>query len=67
MTANFSEASKIGQGGCATVYRGKLRDGRIIAIKRTKKVILLEDRCIQYTSPQTTSCNITLGNVAKNK
>lgn len=67
MTANFSAASKIGQGGCATVYRGKLPDGRIIAIKRTKKVILLEDRCIQYTSPQTISCNIMLGNVAKNK
>jgi hypothetical protein len=67
MTANFSEASKIGQGGCAKVYRGKLPDGRIIAIKRTNKVILLEDRCIQYTSPQTISCNIMLGNVAKDK
>ncbi|KAM0840029.1 hypothetical protein ACQ4PT_059937 [Festuca glaucescens] len=37
-TSNFSEQNKIGQGNFGTVYRGKLRDGSIIAIKRAKKV-----------------------------
>ncbi|CAK9200393.1 unnamed protein product [Sphagnum troendelagicum] len=36
-TANFSVSNKIGQGGFGMVYRGKLRDGRIVAIKRAKK------------------------------
>jgi serine/threonine protein kinase len=39
-TANFSVSNKIGQGGFGMVYRGKLRDGRIVAIKRAKKVYL---------------------------
>jgi serine/threonine protein kinase len=37
-TGNFSPSNKIGQGGFGLVYRGKLRDGRIVAIKRGKKV-----------------------------
>jgi serine/threonine protein kinase len=36
-TANFSPSNKIGQGGFGMVYRGKLRDGRLVAIKRGKK------------------------------
>ncbi|XP_051226658.1 calmodulin-binding receptor-like cytoplasmic kinase 2 isoform X2 [Lolium perenne] len=36
-TSNFSEQNKIGQGNFGTVYKGKLRDGSIIAIKRAKK------------------------------
>jgi len=36
-TANFSVSNKIGQGGFGMVYRGKLWDGRIVAIKRAKK------------------------------
>uniref|UniRef100_A0ACD5XF95 Uncharacterized protein n=1 Tax=Avena sativa TaxID=4498 RepID=A0ACD5XF95_AVESA len=36
-TSNFSEQNKIGQGNFGTVYRGKLRDGSIIAVKRAKK------------------------------
>ncbi|KAM0892786.1 hypothetical protein ACQ4PT_025547 [Festuca glaucescens] len=36
-TSNFSEENKIGQGNFGTVYKGKLRDGSIIAIKRAKK------------------------------
>lgn len=36
-TANFSPSNKIGQGGFGMVYRGRLRDGRMVAIKRGKK------------------------------
>lgn len=40
VTGNFSESHKIGQGGFGTVYRGKLRDGTVVAIKRAKKVCI---------------------------
>lgn len=37
-TSNFSEQNKIGKGNFGTVYKAKLRDGSIIAVKRAKKV-----------------------------
>eukprot|EP00250_Pteridium_aquilinum_P017031 c23418_g3_i1 orf=346-1011(+) len=36
-TSNFSPSLKIGQGGFGTVYKGKLKDGSFVAIKRAKK------------------------------
>uniref|UniRef100_A0A803N956 Uncharacterized protein n=1 Tax=Chenopodium quinoa TaxID=63459 RepID=A0A803N956_CHEQI len=33
-TDNFSEHNKLGQGGFGSVYKGKLRDGQEIAVKR---------------------------------
>ncbi|KAF7031625.1 hypothetical protein CFC21_042929 [Triticum aestivum] len=36
-TSNFSEQNKIGKGNFGTVYKAKLRDGSIIAVKRAKK------------------------------
>ncbi|KAG9134093.1 hypothetical protein Leryth_004786 [Lithospermum erythrorhizon] len=38
-TKRFSPNLKIGQGGFGTVYKGQLRDGTIVAIKRAKKDI----------------------------
>ncbi|KAF8376797.1 hypothetical protein HHK36_031533 [Tetracentron sinense] len=38
-TDKFSTANRIGDGGFGTVYKGKLRDGSIVAIKRAKKNI----------------------------
>jgi hypothetical protein len=38
VTSNFSPSHKIGQGGFGTVYKGKLRDGTVVAVKRAKKV-----------------------------
>ncbi|CAN1846498.1 Calmodulin-binding receptor-like cytoplasmic kinase 1 [Linum perenne] len=36
-TNNFSSGNKIGEGSFGTVYKGKLRDGTLIAVKRAKK------------------------------
>ncbi|PKI47969.1 hypothetical protein CRG98_031633 [Punica granatum] len=33
-TDNFSHDNLIGEGGCAEVYRGKLPDGELVAVKR---------------------------------
>lgn len=37
-TDNFSDAFKLGKGGFGTVYKGKLSNGREIAVKRLSKV-----------------------------
>ncbi|XP_023881460.2 calmodulin-binding receptor-like cytoplasmic kinase 2 [Quercus suber] len=36
-TENFSPANKIGEGAFGTVYKGRLKDGRLVAIKRMKQ------------------------------
>ncbi|EYU32403.1 hypothetical protein MIMGU_mgv11b0242162mg, partial [Erythranthe guttata] len=35
-TENFSAANQIGEGGFGTVYKGKLKDGSVFAVKRAK-------------------------------
>lgn len=39
ITGNFSPANKIGEGAFGAVYRAKLEDGPIVAVKRAKKAI----------------------------
>lgn len=39
-TRNFSPSWKIGQGGFGTVYKGRLEDGTLVAVKRAKKVLM---------------------------
>uniref|UniRef100_A0A453D3C6 Protein kinase domain-containing protein n=1 Tax=Aegilops tauschii subsp. strangulata TaxID=200361 RepID=A0A453D3C6_AEGTS len=41
-TRNFSEANVIGEGGYSVVYRGQLRDGTMVAVKRLKKYYLTD-------------------------
>ncbi|KAH7549937.1 hypothetical protein JRO89_XS13G0108000 [Xanthoceras sorbifolium] len=36
-TENFSPANKAGEGASGTVYKGKLGDGSVVAVKRAKK------------------------------
>ncbi|XVF05387.1 hypothetical protein REPUB_Repub05bG0167500 [Reevesia pubescens] len=36
-TGNFSPVNKIGEGGFGIVYKGKLKDGSLVAVKRAKK------------------------------
>lgn len=35
-TCNWSPSNKIGQGGFGLVYKGRLKDGRMVAIKRSR-------------------------------
>lgn len=37
-TGKFSAEKIIGEGGFGTVYLGKLNDGSLVAVKRSKKV-----------------------------
>ncbi|KAL4178811.1 hypothetical protein AMTRI_Chr13g117020 [Amborella trichopoda] len=36
-TDNFSDANKLGEGGYGPVYKGKLQDGKMVAVKRLSK------------------------------
>jgi serine/threonine protein kinase len=40
VTENFSPSNKIGEGGFGSVYKGKLRNGKLVAVK----VLSLESR-----------------------
>ncbi|KAJ0970280.1 hypothetical protein J5N97_023157 [Dioscorea zingiberensis] len=49
-TKNFSASLKIGQGGFGTVYKGKLEDGTLIAVKRAKKNMYDNHLSVEFKS-----------------
>lgn len=52
-TQNFSPSLRLGEGGFGTVYKARLQDGQIVAIKLAKKV---SEICKKLSS-NTWSCN----------
>ncbi|CAN6566162.1 unnamed protein product [Malus baccata var. baccata] len=49
-TKNFSPSFKIGQGGFGTVYKGRLGDGTLVAIKRAKKSVYDKHLGVEFQS-----------------
>ncbi|KAA8516073.1 hypothetical protein F0562_019252 [Nyssa sinensis] len=49
-TRNFSPVFKIGQGGFGTVYKGRLADGTLVAIKRAKKSVYDKHLGVEFQS-----------------
>ncbi|KAK1267438.1 Calmodulin-binding receptor-like cytoplasmic kinase 2 [Acorus gramineus] len=49
-TRNFSPNFKIGQGGFGTVYKGRLEDGTVVAIKRAKKNMYDKHLSVEFQS-----------------
>ncbi|KAH7437895.1 hypothetical protein KP509_05G094000 [Ceratopteris richardii] len=43
-TNGFNEAMKVGEGGYGAVYKGVLRDGSIVAVKKLRMSTMLEDQ-----------------------
>ncbi|KMT13207.1 hypothetical protein BVRB_4g086110 isoform A [Beta vulgaris subsp. vulgaris] len=62
-TENFSQANKIGQGGFGLVYKGKLRDGTLVAVK----VLSAESRqgLREFVTELTVLANIEHENLVK--
>ncbi|XAR52541.1 Non-specific serine/threonine protein kinase [Bertholletia excelsa] len=63
-TNNFSQENLIGKGGYADVFKGRLRDGQLIAVKRMKKGTT-EDQIVGFLSEIGTIAHVHHPNTAK--
>ncbi|GLT46583.1 hypothetical protein SLA2020_203270 [Shorea laevis] len=64
-TGKFSPASKIGQGGFGTVYKGRLDDGTLVAIKRAKKSLYDKHLGVEFQSEIRTLAQVEHLNLVK--
>ncbi|XP_021906311.1 calmodulin-binding receptor-like cytoplasmic kinase 2 isoform X2 [Carica papaya] len=64
-TRNFSPTCKIGQGGFGTVYKGRLDDGTVVAIKRAKKTIYDKHLGVEFLSEVLTLSQVEHLNLVK--
>ncbi|KAJ3668894.1 hypothetical protein LUZ60_010844 [Juncus effusus] len=64
-TSNFNDGFRIGQGGFGTVYKGKLRDGTLIAVKRAKKVMYDQQLSAEFRSEIETLSKVEHSNLVR--
>ncbi|KAH8488707.1 hypothetical protein H0E87_024368 [Populus deltoides] len=64
-TRNFSPTFKIGQGGFGTVYKGRLQDGTVVAIKRAKKSVYDKHLGVEFQSEIRTLARVEHLNLVK--
>ncbi|KAK6920097.1 Protein kinase domain [Dillenia turbinata] len=64
-TRNFSPSFKIGQGGFGTVYKGRLEDGSVVAIKRAKKSVYDKHLGVEFRSEIQTFARVEHLNLVK--
>ncbi|XP_052211047.1 calmodulin-binding receptor-like cytoplasmic kinase 2 [Diospyros lotus] len=64
-TRNFSPLLKIGQGGFGTVYKGRLEDGTLVAIKRAKKSVYDKHLGVEFQSEVQTLAHVEHLNLVK--
>ncbi|KAF8010367.1 hypothetical protein BT93_J1099 [Corymbia citriodora subsp. variegata] len=57
-TGNFSASNVVGEGAFGTVYKGKLRDGSLVAIKRAKKDMLNQRASAEFKNEVLTMSKI---------
>ncbi|XP_022857472.1 calmodulin-binding receptor-like cytoplasmic kinase 2 [Olea europaea var. sylvestris] len=64
-TKNFSPSFKIGQGGFGTVYKGRLEDGTLVAVKRAKKIVYDKPLGTEFQSEVRTLAQVEHLNLVK--
>ncbi|XP_057743562.1 calmodulin-binding receptor-like cytoplasmic kinase 2 isoform X1 [Arachis stenosperma] len=64
-TRNFSSSFKIGQGGFGTVYKAKLLDGTVVAVKRAKKSLYEKHLGVEFQSEIQTLSRVEHLNLVK--
>ncbi|KAK7382071.1 hypothetical protein VNO80_00756 [Phaseolus coccineus] len=65
VTRNFSHSFKVGQGGFGAVYKAKLLDGSVVAVKRAKKSLYEKHLGVEFQSEIQTLSRVEHLNLVK--